>query len=708
MWGRAASPADALVDASTRGDLIVLRRLLAGGADADEFASDGRTALHATAAAGFADATLLLLEWGAGVHVLDGEGRAPLHLAIEGLHSAVVDVLSAFGADVRVGGVGWGGGAAGGGARGYIEDALQHVSPLEPREWSLRPLEEPDSWRVAAVWMTVVPSALGALAEAIGPASEQVRARLKQRLEARRVHEAGLCELELAASRLRQELLQHEPEPLVPGGQQGQLPNGYSRELQSGICNGGDAKGGYRGDAQGGFGGEYEQSDGQWSRAQVYGKGQDSAQVSRSEARAQRLDRQQQTQATLGGSGGYCGGQHGDNAALPSAREYWDGQYDRAIPAHSVSTQRSGLAFSSPSYLQGQGGDSGQSKGGQSAAVTEIPFAQPSFASPLTATRALTPAQEQTLAPIQAEQPTQGHTQTQPHGQLLARTQTQGQRETYTPAQLRAQAQAKLQSYRETRTATEQQTQAQAQGRTQGHAVSAAQPLPRPQPRQVLWPARVSVVQPAQQQMQPQHKPPPPPPQQQEHAHAQTEQPRVVAEACGRVIEGQPGGVCASASSAAAEAGGEKEGQSRGRLEGSGSIPTLLSLALLSQAARPQRTRAAPDKASPGRGDGGAEGARRSSGTAQSREVSSRVESTAAGRAKGFPARLGGGQGGSLGRGGSPGEGGAGEGAGEDAEIFRDLVLVYPREEDAPHPADAALDIAVRLAALSAYASADA
>lgn len=95
------APADTLHSAAARGDVEVLRRLLALGADVTEADADGATPLHAAAFAGHVDAIRLLLDSGARLNSRDKFGFTPLHAAARDGHLSAVQLLVERGADLE-------------------------------------------------------------------------------------------------------------------------------------------------------------------------------------------------------------------------------------------------------------------------------------------------------------------------------------------------------------------------------------------------------------------------------------------------------------------------------------------------------------------------------------------------------------------------------------------------------------------------------
>ncbi len=91
---------ESLLDAAKNGDVEVVRTLLASGADPNEAAGDGMTALHWAAERGHAHVTLLLLSGGADVEAKTRVGNyTPLHLASRRGSSSIARALLEAGAD---------------------------------------------------------------------------------------------------------------------------------------------------------------------------------------------------------------------------------------------------------------------------------------------------------------------------------------------------------------------------------------------------------------------------------------------------------------------------------------------------------------------------------------------------------------------------------------------------------------------------------
>ena len=91
-----------LCDAAGRGDVRVMRRLLADGADPDVATADGNRALMYAAIVGSADAIALLLDAGAAVNARSGDGSSALMKAALWGHPGVVATLLAHGADATL------------------------------------------------------------------------------------------------------------------------------------------------------------------------------------------------------------------------------------------------------------------------------------------------------------------------------------------------------------------------------------------------------------------------------------------------------------------------------------------------------------------------------------------------------------------------------------------------------------------------------
>lgn len=96
-----AVPADTLHSAAARGDVDVLRRLIAMGADVTEADAEGTTPLHAAAFAGHVEAIRVLLEAGARLNSRDHFGFTPLHAAARDGHLGAVQALVERGADLE-------------------------------------------------------------------------------------------------------------------------------------------------------------------------------------------------------------------------------------------------------------------------------------------------------------------------------------------------------------------------------------------------------------------------------------------------------------------------------------------------------------------------------------------------------------------------------------------------------------------------------
>jgi len=83
------------------GHPAALTLLLQRGADLNAISGNGirNTALHAAVAGGRVEAALALIEAGAGVNAPDGGGHTPLHIAAEGGYLPIVESLLQHGAD---------------------------------------------------------------------------------------------------------------------------------------------------------------------------------------------------------------------------------------------------------------------------------------------------------------------------------------------------------------------------------------------------------------------------------------------------------------------------------------------------------------------------------------------------------------------------------------------------------------------------------
>lgn len=97
----AATPANSPVaDAAERGDLVEVRSLLRGGADVNAAQNDGMTALHWSAANGYAEMARTLLYAGAAVRSTTRlGGYTPLHLAARSGDAGIAVILLDAGAD---------------------------------------------------------------------------------------------------------------------------------------------------------------------------------------------------------------------------------------------------------------------------------------------------------------------------------------------------------------------------------------------------------------------------------------------------------------------------------------------------------------------------------------------------------------------------------------------------------------------------------
>ena len=85
------------------GHAAVVTLLLEGGADLNALSGNGirNTALHAAVAGGRVDAALRLIDAGAAVNTPDGGGHTPLHIAAEGGYVPIVEALLGHHADAH-------------------------------------------------------------------------------------------------------------------------------------------------------------------------------------------------------------------------------------------------------------------------------------------------------------------------------------------------------------------------------------------------------------------------------------------------------------------------------------------------------------------------------------------------------------------------------------------------------------------------------
>lgn len=93
-----ANPAAALRDAARRGDVSMLRRLLAEQLDVDARDANGRTALMLAVIQGHQEAVTTLLAAGADPNATDASGTTPLQAALAGAHTAIAAALEQSGA----------------------------------------------------------------------------------------------------------------------------------------------------------------------------------------------------------------------------------------------------------------------------------------------------------------------------------------------------------------------------------------------------------------------------------------------------------------------------------------------------------------------------------------------------------------------------------------------------------------------------------
>ncbi|KAG0464103.1 hypothetical protein HPP92_020172 [Vanilla planifolia] len=102
--GRADLPLS-LRFAVTRGDDLLLHRLLKRGLDPNESDANGHTALHLAASKGNLNCVILLLDYGADPNSLDSHGSVPLWEAVLGNHERVIRMLIDNGAALSHGDV---------------------------------------------------------------------------------------------------------------------------------------------------------------------------------------------------------------------------------------------------------------------------------------------------------------------------------------------------------------------------------------------------------------------------------------------------------------------------------------------------------------------------------------------------------------------------------------------------------------------------
>jgi ankyrin repeat protein len=90
---------DALRAAAAKGDVAMLKRLLADGGDVNALNRTRTTPLHAAARAGKVQAVRVLLDAGADPAAIDSDGITPLERAKEHGHAEVIRLLSAGAAE---------------------------------------------------------------------------------------------------------------------------------------------------------------------------------------------------------------------------------------------------------------------------------------------------------------------------------------------------------------------------------------------------------------------------------------------------------------------------------------------------------------------------------------------------------------------------------------------------------------------------------
>lgn len=91
-----------VLNASRRGDIMLLESLLEKDASVDFKDQYGLTAIHIAAIKGYKDVVMLLVEFGSSLECIDAEGRTPLHMAVVGGCKDTVEVLINRGANVNV------------------------------------------------------------------------------------------------------------------------------------------------------------------------------------------------------------------------------------------------------------------------------------------------------------------------------------------------------------------------------------------------------------------------------------------------------------------------------------------------------------------------------------------------------------------------------------------------------------------------------
>ena len=90
----------ALITAAQYGDVTMVRRLVAVGADVHAEGAGGRRPLHFAALNGHVEVARALVQLGADLHAQSADGRTPLHWAARAGHLPMLSTLVELGADV--------------------------------------------------------------------------------------------------------------------------------------------------------------------------------------------------------------------------------------------------------------------------------------------------------------------------------------------------------------------------------------------------------------------------------------------------------------------------------------------------------------------------------------------------------------------------------------------------------------------------------
>ena len=140
-------PDSPVADAAMRGDVAVVRELLAGGADVNAAQGDGMTALHWAAEHGDAELARMLLHAGAAVAPATRIGSyAPLHIAARNGHTSMAVLLLEAGGDATAAAPGTGTTplhlAAVAGAAELVGALIERGADIDAREagWGQTPL----------------------------------------------------------------------------------------------------------------------------------------------------------------------------------------------------------------------------------------------------------------------------------------------------------------------------------------------------------------------------------------------------------------------------------------------------------------------------------------------------------------------------------------------------------------------------------------